>query len=494
MMELLRAENITKHFPGVLALNHVSLHLNSGDVLALIGENGAGKSTLVKILSGAYQQDDGEIWLKGTSMGKMTPRRALDCGIAVIYQELNYMPYMTVAENLFLGNPPIKHGIVDYHTLKKDSIDILKSIGLGYIDPFSKVQKMTTAEKQLLEISRAVTRNADILILDEPTSALNDREIEVLFEQIRTLQKQGKGIIYISHKIEEIFHICNKIQIMRDGRVVYTGRMNDIGKEDIISYMVGRNIKDMYPITPRPLGKHILEVNRLQCSGVKDISLNVNAGEIVGLYGLLGSGCEEVLKSLFGIVKKRAQNIFVSGKKVSLQSPIDAIRSGIAYAPGERKTEGLILGQSVRSNITAVTLKKYRKFRFILNLKKERAVAQKWVEALNVKTQTVETPAVSLSGGNQQKVILARWLNNKPKLFLMNEPTRGIDIGAKVEIYKRMESICKSGCGILLVTSDLTELVSICDRVYVLREGTLAGEYTKSQINARSIMKSAVGV
>lgn len=492
MKETLRLERIVKKFPGVVALDHVNLKLAAGEVLALAGENGAGKSTLIKIISGAYQADEGDIYFNGTKMGKYTPKEAIDKGIAVIYQELSYMQYMSIAENIFLGNLPKEKGCIDYKKLGENSRKVQEEVGLGHLDPFTKVQFLSTAEKQLLEIARAYARNANVLILDEPTSALNEEETKILFDIVRNLQKEGKSVIYISHKLDEIFEICTDIQIMRDGKKVYEGKMDSISKDQIISEMVGRNIDDMYPVSERTIGDKVIEIKNLNYKFLKDISLAVRQGEIVGLYGLMGSGCSETLEALFGARKADFEEYLIDGKEVQISSPADAIRAGLAYTPGERKTEGLILVQSVMENISTVTLKNYRKGPF-LNLRKERTIADRWIKTLNIKTPSPDTPVSSLSGGNQQKVILSKWLDNNPKLFLLNEPTKGIDVGAKVEIYKQIEDICKRKCGVLLVTSDLPELLGICDRVYILHEGVLVKEIDKNEMTKENVLKYALG-
>lgn len=492
MAAMIELRGITKRFPGVLALNRVDLSAEAGDVLALVGENGAGKSTLIKIISGLYQQDEGTILMDGKDISRFTPAKSIEAGIAVIYQELSYMPYMSIAENIFLGSQPRKKGMIDYKALREKSKEIQKEVGLEHRNPFSRVSELSTAEKQLLEIARAYVRNVRVFILDEPTSALNDAETKLLFRIIRKMQKEGKAVIYISHKLDEIFAVCNKIQIMRDGETVYRAMVRDITKEQIISHMVGRTIRDMYPIGKRQFGEILLSVSHLSTEKLEDINIHVRQREIVGIYGLMGAGSEDVLEALFGLKRLTEGEIRIRGKDVRLSSPIQAIRSGFAYTPGERKTEGVMLNQTVCSNISVVTLGNYRRGPF-LSPPKEKKMVEEWVDTLKIKTPSIQTRAVSLSGGNQQKVILARWLNNRPDIFLMNEPTKGIDVGAKVEIYKEMERICENDGAVLFVTSDMLELMGVCDRVYVMHEGRIAAEYEKADMTQENIVKSAIG-
>jgi len=485
--------NISKSFAGVKALDNVGLELHRGEVLALVGENGAGKSTLIRIISGAYQQDEGEMYYNGQNMGKMVPQRSLELGISVIYQELSYLPAMTVAENIYLGKQPKKFGLINYKELVKNSKGILDMVGLSHVDPETRVVNLSTAEKQLLEIARAYARNISILVLDEPTSALNDVETQKLFSLIKSLQAQGKSIIYISHKLDEIFEIADHVQILRDGKSIIYSPIDKIDKNEIIRHMVGREISEMYPIKERPIGEYILEVDDLTGDYLKGVSVKVRSGEIVGLYGLMGAGCPEVLESIFGYKKHGSRTVKVKGKQWEIKTPMDAITSGIAYVPSERKTEGIITVLSVIFNITLVTLKKYRRW-FVLNLKKEIEVAEAWVGKLKVKTPSIRTLTNNLSGGNQQKVILAKWLDNNPEVFLLNEPTKGIDVGSKVEIYKEMEYLCNAGCGILLFTAELPELLSICDRVYVMFEGGISGEIEKAEMTQDTVVRKAIGL
>lgn len=492
MAIVLELNNISKKFPGVLALNNVDLIVEEGDVIGLLGENGAGKSTLMKIIAGMYQPTSGTIKIDGKEIKHLTPMASLDSGISVIYQELNYLQHMTVAENIFIGIQPVKNGLVDYKTLREKSKAIQDEVGLGHLDPFTLVSKLTTAEKQLLEIGRACARNTRILILDEPTSALNDRETEILFGIIRKLKSQNKSIIFISHRLEETFTICTKVQIMRNGEVVHKCNIGDITKDQVITHMVGRVISEMYPISKREIGKKIIETKNLTSTIIDDVSIYANEGEIVGIYGLLGAGCENLLETMFGICKQVKGEILVDGKTVKITRPADAMKKGIAYTPGERKTEGIILGHAVKNNISLATLSKYSVGPFIKR-NSEVEAAKKWVDLLRIKTPSIYTIAESLSGGNQQKVILARWLNNDSNIFLLNEPTKGVDVGAKVEIYKEIEKICNSGGSIIFLTTDIMELINICDRTYVMYNGKINGEFSGEEITQENILRCAIG-
>lgn len=489
---LLEMRGITKRFPGVVALNNVSLTIHSGEVLAVVGENGAGKSTLIKIMSGAYQQDEGQVLFEGHDEGKLIPARALELGITAIYQELTNVKGMSIAENIYLGSQPRKGAFIDYKKLYAQSRDIQNEVGLGYLSPETLLGKLSTAEQQLVEIGRAYSKTLKVIIMDEPTSALNQEETEKLFAIIRKLRDMGKGIIYISHKLDEVFEIADRVQVLRNGESIYEGAIADTDRESIINSMCGRELKDMYPVSKRELGDVVFEVKNLSDGFLDNVSLNVRKHEIVGLYGLMGSGCSEILECAFGKRRCKTGQFFVNGEEVKIQQPQDAMSAGIAYVPAERKREGLIIGHSVLNNLTIVTLKDFVG-RFFLNLKKERKTATGWVENYRIKTPSLNTRVSSLSGGNQQKIVISKWVAMKPKVFMLNDPTKGIDVGAKVEIYKDVERLCKAGCSVLYVAAELPELLGIADRVYVLHEGKLVGEFTGDEITQKNIVKSAIG-
>lgn len=489
---LLEMKGIVKRFPGVIALNNVSLKINSGEVLAVVGENGAGKSTLIKIMSGAYQQDEGQVFFEGKDEGKMNPSRALSLGITAIYQELTNVKGLSIAENIYLGSQPTMGGFIDYHKLYHDSMQIQEQVGLGHLKPSTMLGHLSTAEQQLVEIGRAYSKDLKVIIMDEPTSALNQEETDKLMDIIRKLKAEGKGIIYISHKLDEVFTIADRVQVLRNGESVYECDIHDTTKEAIINSMCGRELKDMYPMSKREFGDVIFEIKGLDDGFLHDISINVRQREIVGLYGLMGSGCSEIIECAFGVRKYKKGEFFVKGQKIKIRQPMDAKNAGLAYVPAERKRQGLMLGHSVLNNLTIVTLKDFVDGLF-LNLKRERETALKWIKNYRIKTPSLHTPASSLSGGNQQKIVISKWVATRPKVFMLNDPTKGIDVGAKVEIYKDIDALCQAGCGVIYVAAELPELLGIADRVYVIHEGRLAAEYAGDDITQVNIVKSAIG-
>ncbi len=490
---ILKMRNITKQFPGVLALDKVDLDLKRGEVLALVGENGAGKSTLMKILSGAYHADDGDIVFEGRPVRNYNPKQAIDMGISIMYQELNYVNDLSIAENIFLGDLPRK-GItkrIDYKRLRNDAEKVLKQVGLNY-HPFTEIRRLSVAEKQLVEIAKAISKDIKVLVMDEPTSALNEQEIEILFDIIKKLAKQGKSIIYISHRLDEIFVISNRVMVMRDGRNVGVFNTDQTSKSQIVNYMVGREIKDMYPIKRRQIGEKVLEVENLNTEKAVNINFNIRKGEIVGLFGLMGSGRTNIVEAIFGANEKHSGTIKIDGEKVNIANPSMAIRAGIGYVPSERKTDGLVLIQSVKENISLAYIDRFRK-KVSLDLKREEVYVKDWVKKLSIKTSDINNEIQTLSGGNQQKVILAKWMMTNPKVLILNEPTRGIDVGAKVEIYKLMEDFCDKGLGIVMISSELPEILAICDRVITICEGRITGEYTQSEISQEKLLLGAIG-
>lgn len=491
---ILEMKGISKQFPGVLAVDNVDLRLKKGEVLALVGENGAGKSTLIKILSGAYTADEGEIVINGASHRKYAPVEAIQLGIGVIYQELNYLNDVSIAENIFLGRYPVKGPMktVDYAKLKTDSKMYQEKVGINH-DPFMEASRLSIAEKQLMEIAKAFSRNVKVLVFDEPTSALNHRETQNLFGLIKDFVKAGNAVIYISHKMDEIFSISDRVQVMRDGRNVAILDTSKTNKEEVVKHMVGREIKDMYPINSRPIGDTVIEIKGLYNDKVKDISFSVRQGEIFGLFGLMGAGRSEIVKTIYGATSKLAGEILISGKRVEINNPEDALKNGIAYIPSERKSEGLVLDHTVKDNITISALHKFKTGWGSLNLNKEKKIVTEWIDKLRIKTPSMYKETSELSGGNQQKIVLSKCLLVDPKIIIMNEPTKGIDVGAKVEIYKLMEELCQKGFCIIVISSELPEIMAVSDRIAVISNGRLTGICDKKEYTQELLMNYAIG-
>lgn len=490
----LEVKSISKEFPGVKALQCVDMEVKKGEVLAIIGENGAGKSTLMKILSGAYKQDSGEIILEGNMVDPdMTPKDRMELGISIIYQELNYLDDMTIAENLFMGKIPLTKKLkrVDYKKLKEDTEALLKTFSMKH-HPFTEVGKLTVAEKQMIEILRAVSKDVKVLIMDEPTSSLNEVETQRLFEFIRDLKAKGVSILYITHKMDEVFTLADRVQVMRDGRRVGVLDICKTNTKELIELMVGRAIDEMYPKEAAEIGKVVLKVENLNCGIAKDVSFEVREGELLGLFGLEGSGRVETIEGLLGIKEMEKGNVTLDGRAVEIRTPIDAKEYGIAYLPSDRKKQGLVLIHSVKDNLTVTYLKKLRKF-INLDAKKEKAISATWIEKFRIKTPHLNTAVNSLSGGNQQKIVIAKWLLTDPKVLILNDPTRGIDVGAKVEVYKMMEELCKKGIAIIMVSSELPETIGIADRVTVFYKGKIVGEVSRNEFEQKKMLYMAVG-
>ncbi|MDO5324598.1 MAG: sugar ABC transporter ATP-binding protein [Clostridia bacterium] len=487
---VLEACGICKSFPGVKALTDVSITLHRGEVVALLGENGAGKSTLIKVLSGIYQPDAGEIRMDGQTVHFDLPLQARNAGIGVIHQELNYVPTISIAENIFMGKLPKKHGFVDYKTMYAESSRILKKVGLE-LDPRIQISTCAVAQKQLIEIAKVLSADARVLILDEPTSALNDVETNYLFDLIRRASEAGIAILYISHKLEELFAIADRVVVLRDGCV--TGELNirNTNKNELIARMVGRELTDLFPKTSNPIGDVALEVDHLTTEAFQDVSFKTHRGEIFGIYGLMGSGHQEIGAALFGQIDHSAGSIRVCGKEVRIRQPMDAINNGLAYVPAERKTEGLVLNQSVEVNIASARYSRERPF--WLRRKKDAQSAQKWIEQLRIKTPSRDTITESLSGGNQQKVILGKWLELSPDVFILNEPTRGIDVGSKSEIYRILNDLCADGKCVIIITSEMPELLSMSDEIMVMFEGRVSGYLKGSEATQEDVVRLAIG-
>jgi ribose transport system ATP-binding protein len=492
---LLEMVDISKSFFGVKALQNINLQVYGGKVLALLGENGAGKSTLMKILSGVYKKDGGKILIEGKEVNINGIKEAENLGITIIHQELSMLPNMKVYENIFLGNEKTSGFFkLNKSEMKKQSIEMLKRIGCN-IEPEMMVKKINVGEMQMIEIIKAVSKKSRIIIMDEPTTALTDVETQKLFEVIRKLKSEGIAIIYISHRLDEIFDICDDVTVLRDGKYIGSTKVSDVTKDGLISMMVGRKLEEQFPYRKSEPGNVILKVENLNWKNkVRNVSFEVKSGEILGVSGLMGSGRTETAKLIFGEYKKTSGNIYVDDKKVNIHSPKDAIKNGIAYLSEDRKKEGLVLGMSVGENMSLCNLKKYEKFAFKISKKDEKTHVSEHIKKLSVKTTGFNQKIKNLSGGNQQKVIIAKWVMLSPKVLIVDEPTKGIDVGAKKEIYDVLNELKKMGKAIILISSDMPEIVGISDRVIVMHEGVLTGELKRENINQENIMKYAVGI
>ncbi len=489
----LRMSNISKSFPGVKALSNVNLEVKKGEVHALMGENGAGKSTLLKILSGAYTKDEGQIYINGTLIEDMNPKKAEELGISIIYQEFSSLPHLSIAENIFLGRQPQKkNGFLDWKKCYQDSTELLKRVGLE-VDPRIPVSKLKVAEQQMVEIAKALSKKAQIIVMDEPTAPLTQREIDNLFSVIRELKRQQVSVIYVSHRLTEIKEICDCITVLRDGCYVGKAMVKDIEIRDMIRMMVGRELKDMYPKSQTEPGEPVLEVANLSTQDkLHDIHLHVRKGEILGIAGLVGSGRTELVRAIFGADQKTSGTIKINGNIVDIKSPRDAISKRIGLVPEDRKKQGLVLMMNIKENTTLASLKSLIHWGK-LNLKREWELADEYQKKLHIAAPNVYETSANLSGGNQQKVVLGKWLCADCTLLMIDEPTRGIDVGAKVEIYELMKELVESGIGILMISSEMPELMGVCDRIIVMHEGHIRGELKQNEFSEEKIMAYASG-
>ncbi|MBS4206608.1 sugar ABC transporter ATP-binding protein [Bacillus sp. FJAT-50079] len=490
---LLSMKNISKGFPGVQALESVNFTINTGEVLGLLGENGAGKSTLMKILSGVYTPDQGEIYLEGNKVLLINTKEAQKFGISIIHQELNLLPFLSVAENIYIHSLP-RNGInLNRKKLYRDTKELLDELGF-HIDPNAIVGEMTVASQQLVEIAKALSFNSKILVMDEPTSAITEQEAKKLFDIIRALKKKGIAIVYISHRMEEIYEICDRVLVLRDGKNAGEGLTSELTTDEIVKMLVGRAMTSIYP-ERNYINKQkevALEVKKLTIKGVIDnASFKLYKGEILGFSGLMGAGRTELMEGLFGFRKKDWGETYINGKKVSIKSTRDSIRLKIGFVPEDRRQQGMIGDFSVAENISIVVLKNilgsFKNIKFV----KEKMIADRYISKLEIKTPSSKAKLSNLSGGNQQKAIIAKWLETKPEILILDEPTRGIDIRAKQEIYKIMNEITRMGTSIIMISSELPEVLGISDRVVVMARGKITGEYKKEEVTAEKIMKLA---
>lgn len=487
---LLEMKGICKSFPGVKALQNVSLQLKAGEVHALLGENGAGKSTLIKVLGGIYHAEEGEIYIEGQKVNIDGVVAAREAGISIVHQELVLVPYMTVAENIFLGREPGTKMNVKRAQMAEDAQKLLDAYDM-HIDANTLVGRLTIAQQQMVEIVKAISFNSKILVMDEPTSSISDKEVGFLFETIRTLTKKGIGVIYISHKMSELEEICDRVTVMRDGQTVGTKVVKETTKDELVAMMVGRELTNYYTRDFQTPGEVVLKCEHISDGNMsKDASFELHKGEIIGFAGLVGAGRSETMKAIFGLAPHMTGDVYVKGQKVSIHSPIDALKYGIALVPESRKTEGLYQVQSVRFNSTIEVLSQ-----FISHLhvdgKKEEEITQKYIDLMETKTPSQEQTIGNLSGGNQQKVMIGRWLATDPEILILDEPTRGVDVGAKAEIYSIMNDLVKQGMSIIMISSELPEIINMSDRVYVMYDGRVTGCLNHSEADQESVMRLA---
>ncbi|MDY2662902.1 MAG: sugar ABC transporter ATP-binding protein [Bariatricus massiliensis] len=484
-------KNIHKKFPGVYALKNADLRVEKGEVHALLGENGAGKSTLIKVLGGIYQPDEGEIYIDGQKVRMNNVRDAQANGISIIHQELLLVPQMTVADNMFLDAAPQKYGYINRKQSKRDAQKALDAMGVQ-IDAGALVATLSVAQQQIVEIVKAVRLQSKIIVMDEPTSSLSDTEIQMLFEIVENLKKNGTAIIFISHKLEELFAITDRITIVRDGEVVKTVETKKTGNEELIALMVGRALDNYYVRDDFPKGEVILKVENLNQAGVlRNVSFELRKGEILGFAGLVGAGRTELMNAIFGITQMDSGNIYLEGKRVHIKNPLSAMRAGIALVPEDRKLQGLILKNSVGFNMTITILREFMKG-ICVNKKKEYELMDKYQQLLRIKTPSYEQKAGNLSGGNQQKIVISKWLAVNPSVLILDEPTRGIDVGAKAEIYAIMNNLTRNGMSIIMISSEMPEVMGMSDRICVMSEGRLTGIVDKHEFSQERILSYAL--
>lgn len=488
---ILELKHITKLYPGVVALNDVSLEVRRGEILALVGENGAGKSTLIKTCSGAITPTQGEIVINGKSFTGMTPQTSEQNGIGVIYQEFNLVGDLSVAENIFLGRAIRKGMVIDLKAMERESKKILDSLNIK-INPKTLVKTLSVGYQQMVEIAKAVSQNAKLLIMDEPSAPLTSAEVEAMFAIVDKLKAGGVSIIYISHRLDEIFRLADRITILRDGQYVTTLNTDETNKDELVKYMVGRQLTEVYPKRDEICVKDevIFEAVNVSGNGDKNISFKIHRGEVLGLGGLVGAGRTEFAELMFGMRPKTAGKFIFKGKEISPKTPKDAIELGIGLVPEDRKKEGALLGMSIRCNINMPIYQRISKGT-VINEKKEEEIAQTYRKEISIKTPTLDQLVKNLSGGNQQKVILAKWLAADSELLIFDEPTRGIDVGAKQEIYTLINHLVEQGKTVLMISSEMEELMGMSDRILILAEGNMTGELNKSEFNQERIMQLA---
>jgi ribose transport system ATP-binding protein len=490
--ELFRMEGICKSFPGVKALDNVSFSVNKGEVHGLVGENGAGKSTLMKIMSGVYHADAGKIYIDGKEVSIDSVTKAQELGVGIIFQELNLCPHLTVADNIYIGRPPKKGIFVDDKKMHANAREVLKGLGIN-INTYALVGSLSVAQQQMVEIAKVISRSSRILVLDEPTAALTDKEITQLFEIIRNLQKKGVGMVYISHRMNELEQICERVSVLRDGQYIGTRNYKDITVNELVNMIVGRTLEDKYPKYERKIGEVILEARNILRKNIVNVEkLQVRKGEILGIAGLMGSGRTEIARCIFGADKADSMELYMEGKKITVNSPGQAIAHGIGYATEDRKFDGLALNLDVQYNTNMAHLKQLTRYG-IIDDKEANKNAQRYRELLRTRTPSLRQTARNLSGGNQQKIVLSKWLCNDVKVLIVDEPTRGIDVGAKFEVYELFNRLSDQGVAIIMISSELPEILGMSDRILVVHEGTINGELDAKKTTQEEILYLAAG-
>jgi len=490
----LEMKGIDKVFSGIKVVDDVLLQVEKGEVHALIGENGAGKSTLMKILSGAYRKDAGDIFLDGKKVNIHTPRAAINLGVAVIYQEFMLAPDLTVAENIFIDRLSSTRALVNWKQLRQNAKEQLSKLGFDDIDPSEKVGNLSVAYQQVVEICKCITRNANVLVLDEPTAVLTFAEIGKLFDVIRNLKEQGVSVIYITHRLEELFQLSDRITVLKDGKNVGTVNTSDVDRHDLATMMVGRELSQMFPDRNADISDVVLSVNELSVGNVvKDVSFSVRAGEVLGFSGLVGSGRTETMRAIFGADRKKSGTVQLNGKDVFFKHPKEAVTAGFGLLPEDRKKHGLLIDKSIRVNTTLASTWKVRKYG-VINHKKEKCLVKELLDDIATKYVSTEDSVNRLSGGNQQKVAVAKWISVGLKCIVFDEPTRGVDVGAKTEIYRLINDLAENGVAVIIISSEMPEIIGMCDRVLVMRNGSIAGEVNKEGFDENLLIKYAMGV
>lgn len=490
---ILELRSITKKYPGVVALDNVSLCFYRGEVHAIVGENGAGKSTFIKVITGAIEPTLGEIWFEGKRLENNNPQKALEIGISAIYQELNLLKDLTVAENIFYNRYIYKHGLIDYHAIEEESRKVLDRLGVK-IDPKTLVKNLSVGYRQLVEIAKSLSRTVKVLILDEPSAPLTNNELKYLFDIVEAMRRENMAIIYISHRLDEVFRLCDKVSVFRDGHYIQTMDVKDTNKTELIRLMVNRELNESFPALHTTRAEKVLEVKNLSTKLLKDISFSAYCGERLGFAGLVGAGRTETARAVFGADKINSGEILINGKRVKIGSPSDAIKYGVVYLSEDRKQLGLFLNMSIADNILFSYLPKLRNKLGIIGKAKSEAVCDAQIRSLAIKTPSPRQLVRNLSGGNQQKVVLAKWLLMNCDVIFFDEPTRGIDVGAKQEIYKLMNQLAEEGKAVVMISSDMQELLGMSDRIIVMHEGKIVGELSHEQATQEEVLRLASGV